>query len=71
MRENGTICPFVFPKFYSFFRVKMGIFLKNVVFLECTTIERASMGVEQDTVSLGSTHKQPKCLQNNGKPTRP
>ena len=25
------------------------------------------MGVEKDTVSLGSTHKQPKCLQNNGK----
>ena len=25
------------------------------------------MGVEKDTVSLGSTHKQPKCLQKKGK----
>ena len=25
------------------------------------------MGAEKDTVSLGNTHKQPKCLQNKGK----
>ena len=25
------------------------------------------MGVDRDTAILGSTHKQPKCLQNKGK----
>ena len=68
MRENGTICPFVlFSQFSGIFRVKIGPFPLNVVVLECG---KGIMGVEKDTVSLGSKHKQPKCPQNKGKPTK-
>ena len=35
-----------------------------MVVLEC---RKGLMGVEKDTVSLGSTHKQPKFLENKGK----
>ena len=67
--EPFVLLTFFCPGFIIFFTSKLDIFPQIELCLECR--KGHDGGQKGQMVSLGRTHKQPKCLQNKGKPTRP